>query len=112
MIPEHYTVALIDQVKEKVDFFDSGGIHEQWVINRIKRLFNKIKPMYKFNVKQYELLQEDDYDGYCQTWVWIWLYYILIKEYSHTQFKRLFHQMGERERTEAVRVAHYYLINR
>ena len=106
----HYTVALIDQKMKKIELFDSGGDNDSCFTKRVKRLFEICKPGYTFVSLQKESLQDDDHDGYCQTWVWIWLYYRLIKEYSHTQFKRVFQPMESNKRTSVVREVHYYLI--
>ena len=107
----HYAVALIDQYNKKVEFFDSGGIHENWIIDKVKILFGAIKPDYKLNIVQQEAIQEADDDRFCQTWIWVWLYFRLEKKLSHTQFKRIFQPMTLKERTKAVLEAHYYLIN-
>ena len=109
-LPGHYAVALVDQHLKKVEFFDSGGVHEDWIIKRVKSLFGGILPRTCLHIVQTEMLQADNYDGYCQTWIWVWLYYRLVEKYTHMQFKRLFQKMEEKERTECVRAAHYYLI--
>lgn len=110
-LPGHYAVALVDQRLRKVEFFDAGGVHEDWIIRRVKSLFSATLPSYKLVISQRELLQEDEYDGYCQTWVWVWLYFRLYRGWSHTQFKRLFQPLKAKDRVQCVRDAHYYLIN-
>ena len=109
-LPGHYAAALIDQRLKRVEFFDSGGIHEDWIIRRVRELFAATLPTFRLNIVQTEMLQLDEMDGYCQTWIWVWLYFRLVKKYSHMQFKRLFQKMGEKERTECMREAHYFLI--
>ena len=111
-LPGHYAVALVDQHLKKVEFFDSGGVHEDWIIKKVRALFAAILPAAKINIVQTMMLQMDDYDGYCQTWIWVWLYFRLSKEWSHVQFKKVFQKMEEKERTECVRTAHYFLIGR
>lgn len=107
--PGHYVIALINQRLKKVEFFNPGG-SDHWVTSRTKKMFSEIVPGYKFINLQTQSLQDHDYDGFCQTWIWVWLYCRLHKEWSHQMFKRTFQVLSDEERTELIRDIHYFMI--
>lgn len=88
ILSSHYNCVLINNKRKTFELFDPGGSHH--LTKKHLNAYKKIFQYYPISIVQHENLQKHDHDCFCQTWVYVWLYYRTCLEKSIVQFKRTF----------------------
>ena len=83
----HYICALVNNKRKVFELFNPGGIDD--ADDCIK---SKLESILNMNgvIAQQESIQKSYYDCFCQTWIYIWLYFRTQLKYNHIDFELLF----------------------
>jgi hypothetical protein len=116
-LPDHITCAYLNERSRYYEFeyFDPAGRDgdrksisklRRWAENELPKLLGKrvqfvqSKPMLNF--------QSDPHDVMCQTWIWFWVYFRIIRKRSHLQITKQVKIMIQKDKS----LIHIHLFGR
>lgn len=104
----HYICVLINNKRRVFELFNPAGIDDNDHI--IKETLESILNMHGVFAQQ-ESIQKSDDDCFCQTWIYIWLYFRTQLKYNHIDFELLFIQKTQQVLLHYIQNIHVNILN-